>query len=217
MSRFPSTTPRLSPTEIGRALYDRAFEGADRNSLRASMQDFEKLSALDQMFILCHLQYLNLQAQARTHVLLLGIRETADNLAGATIAIADTVTQTPPEGLWSTLEPVDAGEEDGMGPEPLSSLVTGGSQRSTAPVVKTHNGLVTGASEVGAPDARTADARTADARTSEASTLDAESLNVARDYSSTTVYVSPSEPEGPRRLGRERAPMADGEGEAHEL
>lgn len=232
MSRFPSSTPRLSPTEIGKVLYDRAFEGSDRNSLRASMQDFEKLSALDQMFILCHLQYLNLQAQARTHALLLGIRETADNLADATIAIADTVTQAPPEGLWSTLEPIDTGEQNGMSPESPSSPMAGGSQRTNVPGVEVRNGFVIGAPEARAPEvrapetmapearaseARTSEARTSEPKTSEARTLDAESPIDARDTSVPTAHVQPSEPKRPRRLGRERAPMVVTEGEGHEL
>jgi len=82
-----------APHQVARALYGSAFHALDRGAVEQSMLDFRKLNPKDQLFIVGHLLYLQLQAEAGTQRALAGAKEMLHHVAGATYAIADEVTR----------------------------------------------------------------------------------------------------------------------------
>lgn len=83
---------RRNPVETANLLYQGVFAAQTQDDQELASEIWLALEPRDRSFIATHLQYLNLLAQARTHRLLQAIRETLDNIAGASIAIADVVT-----------------------------------------------------------------------------------------------------------------------------
>lgn len=87
-----------SAIETARYLYRGVFAAQTEDEQEIASQTWLALEPRDRSFIATHLQYLNLMAHAQTLKMLQGIRETLDNLTGATYAIADAVVSPMQDG-----------------------------------------------------------------------------------------------------------------------
>ena len=84
MPRFPKARRKnksVSVFEQAHRFYGQAFEVTSSRELADSMADWSDLAPAERTFTLTHLLYLNLMAQAGTHLLLRKVWETVEDLA----------------------------------------------------------------------------------------------------------------------------------------
>ena len=84
MPRFPKARRKnktVSVFEQAHRFYGEAFEVTSSRELAVSMADWAELAPAERTFTLTHLLYLNLMAQAGTHLLLRKVWEAVEDLA----------------------------------------------------------------------------------------------------------------------------------------
>ena len=88
--------------KLARTFYGHAFGAKNSKALSEAMTDWTELTQDEQTFAIAHLHYLDLLAQARTHKLLLQLRDLLDEVA---------------DSLGEALEGPDADEDGFKGDE----------------------------------------------------------------------------------------------------
>jgi hypothetical protein len=95
MATFKLLSAQEAPATVARMLYGSALDATERAEVKSCMRDFDQLPTSERLYILCHLEYLNLMAQQQTQNFLMNIENRLSGIEQAAYSRSESPLYPP--------------------------------------------------------------------------------------------------------------------------